>query len=793
MIIIFLKKKLSKLLSRIWPFLLILFFVAVFFHPIILEKKVPVPGDFVTGTYFPWMDYKWGFPVRVPVKNPVTSDVVSIIYPLRTYAVDFLKSGNLPLWNPLMFTGTPLFADFQVALFSPTILLYFLLPKIWAWTGQVMLQPILAAMFCFLFLRNFKLGKVASVFGGIFYAFSSFNIVWMEWNTNTLSSAFIPLIFLFLDKFINSGKIFWGTLLSISICLQIFSGYPQLVIFTSFFAGIYVIFKIKQFNLRKLLFLFTFVILGVGLSSVFSVPASELVINSQRKFDQLSADLIYFPWKNLITILAPDYFGNSATYNYFSDGNYTINTVYSGVVVLCLAIIGAVKHFRQKEIKYFLLVFFISLLFALPTVFGKALFWSHIPGISVSSNTRILVFANFSLAILAGFGVAKILEKKKIQRLFITTIPFFLLLLVFVFTYFWGTNKNVSIRNIFLPIGLSGLAATLIIFREKIYTHSYLIKIVVVSICILAVFELFRYGWKYTPFSTPNLVFPGTPVLDFLQKDKSIHRVSLGNTVPMNMLVPYGKETVSGYDASYPVWWARFLYAIKGQDPDTPRFSYYAEFDEYFSDWFDILNNKYILVLDPEQTHDIKNPNLIYQVEKDLRFKKVFQEKSVVVYENKEVFPRAFFMNDWEYVSEKETLKVLKNPNFPLKSRITINKHPDVNKNINAKATISYKEYSPEKNVIEVKSTGNGFLVTADAWYPGWKVKVDGTNAEIYRADYIFRAVFLDEGDHVVEFYYEPKSLKIGMIVTLISGVILISMILFHKKIEKSNIMRKQD
>lgn len=790
-----LKKKFSKLLNKIWPILLISFFVAVFFYPVFLKKQFPIPGDFVAGTYFPWMDYKWGFPVRVPVKNPVTSDVVSIIYPLRTYAVDFLKSGHLPLWNPLMFTGTPLFADFQVALFSPTIFLYFLLPKIWAWTGQIILQPFLAAFFCYFLLRNFKLGKIASVFGGIFYAFSSFNIIWMEWNTNTLTAAFIPLVFLFLDKFISSSKAHWGILLSVSICMQILSGYPQLVIFTLLFAVIYVLFKIKQFNLKKLILLFVFIILGIGLSSVFSVPASELVLNSQRKFELLSRDLVYLPWKNLVTILAPDYFGNSATYNYFSDGNYTINTIYSGIVVLTLAIIGVSKCFGRKEVKYFTSVFFISIIFALPTVFGKILFNSHIPGISASSNTRILVFANFALAILAGFGITKILEKKKIKlkRMFVAAIPLILLIFIFIFTYFWGINKNVSIRNLILPFGLSGLTVAALIFREKIYSYSFLKKIIVVSVCALAVFELFRYGWKYTPYSTADLIFPNTPILEYLQKDKSVHRVSLGNTVPMNMLVPYGMETVSGYDASYPIWWARFLYAIKGQDPNEPGFSYYAEFDSYFSDWFDILNNKYLLVLDPEQTHDITNSNLIYQVEKDPRFEKVFQDKSVIVYENKEVFPRAFFMSDWEYVPESDTLKVLKDPKFPLKNKITIDKYIDLEKSKNTKAIISYKEYSPERNVIEVSSTGNGFLVVTDSWYPGWKVKVDGIDSQIYRADYIFKSVPIGNGNHVIEFYYEPPSLKIGKVITLASGFILLLVILLHRTVERLIIVRKRD
>lgn len=136
-----LKKNLLIFFNKFWPVALIIVAVLIFFYPIWIKHLFPIPGDFVVGTYFPWLDYKWGNVVGVPIKNPITSDVVSINYPLRSLAIDLLKSGKIPLWNRDMFAGYPLLANLQVAIFSPTILLYFFLPKIWAWTGQVILQP----------------------------------------------------------------------------------------------------------------------------------------------------------------------------------------------------------------------------------------------------------------------------------------------------------------------------------------------------------------------------------------------------------------------------------------------------------------------------------------------------------------------------------------------------------------------------------------------------------------------------------------------------------------------------
>lgn len=189
-------KNLINFFEKYWPFILIIVLVSIFFWKYFILGKIPIPSDIIIGAYFPWLDYKWGYEIGVPVKNPILSDVVSVIYPLKSLLIDQLKNGKSILWNPSMFAGYPLLANFQIAVFSPTTLLYFILPKIDAWSIQIILQPVLASVFTYILLRHFKVSKVASIFGGIFYAFSGFNLIWMEWNTHSLTSAWIPLLFL---------------------------------------------------------------------------------------------------------------------------------------------------------------------------------------------------------------------------------------------------------------------------------------------------------------------------------------------------------------------------------------------------------------------------------------------------------------------------------------------------------------------------------------------------------------------------------------------------------------------
>jgi hypothetical protein len=770
----------KKILLKNWPFLIILAVVAVFFWKVFLLGQAPIPGDFIVGAYYPWLDYKWGYQVGVPVKNPITSDVVSIVYPLRSLAVDILKQGHLPLWNPNMFNGTPFFADFQIAVLSPTTIFYFFLPKIWAWTTQVMLQPLLAAIFMYLLLRNFRLNKIGSAFGGIFYAFSAFNVIWMEWNANSLAAAFIPLLILLLDKFISSKRLYWGVLLSAGICLQIFSGYPQVVAFTLITLFAFVFFRWEKLTKIKVLWIGLFIFAGFLLSSILTIPASEFILNSQRKFGLLEQELIFLPWRNLITFFAPDYFGNPATINYFGIGNYTLNAGYSGIVVFILALIGILRYWREKTVKFFLILIILALLLALPTPLAKFIFNLPIPAISASSNTRILVLANLALSSLAAFGISGLFSKEKIAKIWVVFIPLIILLVVLGFTFSGGVQNSISQRNLILPIGLAAMAGVLLVLINKLYKLKKLKFVLVLVVSIIATGELLRYGWKYTPFSPPGLVFPDTPVLTYLKNIKEPFRISSGNVMPMNMWVPYGLESVSGYDAVYPIWWARLSGAIRGQNPQLSTFTYYAPFELYGSRWFDLLNNEYLFIQVPSDRS--KGWPLITQIESMSKFEQIFQDKSVAIFKNKMALPRAFFVSDWEYKSDKDTLAALINPEFPLGEKILINRDTNLKKGNNVHAKVSYDLYSPERSVINVETDGEGFLFVSDAWYPGWKATVDGMDTTIYRADYAFRAVPMMSGMHKVEFIYDPVSLKLGEALSLIALMSLAGVALYDVK-----------
>lgn len=801
------KKKFSSFLHSWWPLLGIVAAVLVFFYPVWLRGFVPLPADFIAGVYYPWLDYKWGFPTGVPVKNPITTDVVSFIYPMQTYAVELLKRGIIPLWNPLIFTGTPLLANFQSAPFSPTNIVYFILPTIWAWTAQIMLQPLLGAIWTYLLLRYFKVSKFAASIGAIVFAFSGFMMIWMQWNGHSLAAGFIPLSILLLARFLDTGKTFYGVLISAVLAAQLFSGYPQVIIYSFLALGLYyLIFRWRKlFRIKTVTSLVLFVFLGFGLAAVQIIPGYELLNLSQRDVEQLPNAWAFLPWSKIITFIAPDYFGNHATGNYWGPQDYTTTTGYTGVIAAILASLAVLLLLKKKAIQYFLALALVGIIVVFPTPVSVWFKESGFFGLQAASAHRALILVNLGLSTLAAFGIDLLLSRKIgvrdiVRSLYAPGILLFVFGLVTLASWLTANstleqgpteklvkfvlNMKVGLRNLVLPTGLfilSGIAL-LIIQRRWLST-----RLVVSILSLLLIFEIFRFGWKFTPFSPTHLVYPTTPVLDFLQKREQPSRVYAESVVPINLMMTYKVETPEGYDAVYPLSWARYLGTINSGNPKARPMGRYGSIDRPDSRLLDLANTKYVLTVKRNREG---NSNLEGQLNKQFAlpyFKEVFEDKTVVVLENEHALPRAFMVYDWEVIdnSEKQLARLL-DRDFPLDSKVILEEGISLSRAEAANFSISDISYEPNKVSLRVRTQKEGILFMSDSWYPGWKAFVDEAETKLLRANYTYRAIVVPEDEHNIQFIYSPTSFKIGRWISLATVAVLVALIFARQNYESN-------
>jgi len=230
-------------------FLILALVTAVFFYKTILYGLVPFPGDLLIAEYNPWKTYSYlGYnPGSYPNKAQYF-DILRQFYPWKTFTVDLIKQGILPFWNPYNFSGAPLIANFQSAVFYPLTAFYLLLPQIAGWTFLVMAQPLFAAFFTYLFSRKIGISTIGSLFAAVSFAFSSFMSVWLEYNIIGHVILWLPLSLLAIEMLLKKITMLWMMIFIASIVFALFAGHPQVFVYEYVFVLTYVIYRILSFR-----------------------------------------------------------------------------------------------------------------------------------------------------------------------------------------------------------------------------------------------------------------------------------------------------------------------------------------------------------------------------------------------------------------------------------------------------------------------------------------------------------------------------------------------------------------
>jgi hypothetical protein len=96
----------------------------------------------------------------------------------------------------------------------------------------------------------------------------------------------------------------------------------------------------------------------------------------------------------------------------------------------------------------------------------------------------------------------------------------------------------------------------------------------------------------------------------------------------------------------------------------------------------------------------------------------------------------------------------------------------------------SYSNPNQVQAVIETDH--DGILVISDVFYPGWELFVNGEKQKIYKANTTFRAGVQKAGVNHILFNYNPKSFKIGSILTSIDIGLTILLLIVHFRIRKA-------
>jgi hypothetical protein len=289
--------------------------------------------------------------------------------------------------------------------------------------------------------------------------------------------------------------------------------------------------------------------------------------------------------------------------------------------------------------------------------------------------------------------------------------------------------------------------------------------------CSLLAVDLLTATHGYFPFNPPSRIFPTAAVYDFLSRQSQPFRIAgvdgstVGNVEPV-----YGLSSAAGYDF---VLMRAFRVAAGLEDETKDHVSLTAKgLVNTRNRVLDLLNVKYVIATRFNESLELLRAE-------SQRFREVWSDGTVTVFENLRVLPRAFLVSrkNIEVISDEAAqLARVRDSGFDpanaviLPGEVYSNKlEMPADESENGATSVTMFDEGQNWIRIQAKAAVPSILVLSQMYYPGWSVRVDGKEASILRTDYAFTGVPLDRGIHDVQFRFRPLSFVVGAALSLFS------------------------
>jgi hypothetical protein len=185
----------------------------------------------------------------------------------------------------------------------------------------------------------------------------------------------------------------------------------------------------------------------------------------------------------------------------------------------------------------------------------------------------------------------------------------------------------------------------------------------------------------------------------------------------------------------------------------------------------DMMNLKYIAAgsRSPEFQELISSP----------RFSIAYNNGYVALFENRSVLPRAYIVpaSGIQVVAEMDRqLDRLRDGGFD-PERMVIVPRPVHIADTHRPALMGKVEITGSRIndlYLHAEASEPSVLVISQTYYPGWEATLDGSPAEVFPVDVTWTGIALPAGVHEIGLAFRPRSVKIGALISLVAGIVLI-------------------
>jgi hypothetical protein len=763
-----------------WATLVLLVLVLAFFHEVAIEGLTFVSPDTVSPAGF----------VRAGERA---------LFQERVY----------PLWNPYVFLGMPSFAS---GAYNP-----FIYPPDWplALIARVLPLPdmtwlliyyVLGGLFMFLLAREWGARPEGALLAGVAFVFAP-NLVAVGSHghgSQLVDSAYVPLILWLATRWMRRGGIHHLGWLAIAGGFQLLRGHVQICFYTWLAVALYLLVELGAGLMKgadppparrvgRAAAVGAAMALAFGIAAFYSLPLRDYAAHSIRGggagggvgMDYATAWSLA-PWE-LPTAVVPGAVGFGGQ-TYWGGMPFTdYPNIHVGIVTVLAAVPAVLTRGAPQAFALVLAV--VSILVAMGSYFPLYKFlYDHLPLFN-KFRVPVMIVVLFQVAVALGlaWGWTRVLEEGRARAPSRATGRLLLgLAIALALGLVVGVMGQGAWHDAYVRLATSKKAG----FPPEAAEYAFRMAVTdlgrtsVIGLLALGLVLLLRRGrlpalvgtlgllvlllvdlWPVSRGVMRPVIGPRTETTIEAERDEVIAFLEQAGPRGTFRILPFTDFQTNRY-AGFEIATLGGMHAAKPK-----LFQDFMDSRARFSlPWFRLLNIRYLII---DQPLDNPGMRLVHRVASQMP-----GQPDALIYENDFALPRATVVGQVRVAPAAAILDTIATGLVDPATTVWMERDPGLELGPVEGATATIAEAKLNRVVVDVTTPGPGLLRLADLWYPDWKATVDGRPAEVLRVDYLLRAVPVPAGSHRVVFTFEPRSMRLGLIVSVVSLLLALALIL---------------
>jgi hypothetical protein len=697
----------------------------------------------------------------------IGSEGVNYNYSWLHFWIDSLWHGRVPLWDPYAFCGRPFAGEMLPSAYYPLHLLFLLVP--FNRNGLVsprlyheyfVLTHLLCAYFTFAVIRELRLSRFAAFAGACCFALSG-TLVKMIWLPFVEAGIWLPAIFLFLLRALRAERaqnaILEASLSGLCLGLSMLTGglhfsimqvivVVTAVVYYGVSAPLPAAFCRRSHWFAPAIILATILAVAGGAAAIQLLPSYEYGRLSIRFIDggafPATQKIPYHRlhpgmWpQSIVAPLLPTGFGANV-------GGGESWFMYIGVLPFFLAITAMWKCWSNLWVRYLTGLALMAFVYSLGEFSPlHGVLYALVPFLwVVRAASRFVYLASFALAILAAFGMDRLLDPANQSTSWNSARPILKWVAI-------ACAAALFVPAIYPQLSLdiwTSLSLLLILVSCGFFYHLTAHPAgpwVPFLLAAFIVFDLSAFNWGQAsiyqaskPAGQLEQMISLRGVANFLKAQRELGRVRVAVVPEPNIADAYEVQSAWGGGGTM-----------------------LTDYSRLWLNHEDLLNVRHFVR--PASVADPRVPE--------------YSDRDWKVYENPMAFPRAWVVH--RAVTEPSRDAVFHRIDDPAINlhKVAVIEAPlrqSLGPALETVEPVRFLSYEADRISLDVTAESPGLLILSELYYPGWGATVNGRPTEIYKVDGALRGIVVPRGESRIAVEYAPFSFYAGLALSLLTFI----------------------